>query len=86
MTTTTTTATQRRSSSQAQAAIYAEIQRLTSEGRHREAERLLWSLQEPVTPYQLNSARALAAIRSGLRECKQAVREILDGGADVAEV
>ena len=57
--------------------IYQEIQRLTNERKYRQAESLLHSMQEiDISPSHLISARGLAAIRSGVRECRQAVADM----------
>jgi hypothetical protein len=47
---------------------HAQIQELVDTGRRKEAERLLLASQTPATPYELNSAKGLAAIRKGAYE------------------
>lgn len=44
----------------------ARIQELVNQRRYAQAERLIEEIQEKnITPYQLNSAKGLAAIRGG---------------------
>ena len=44
---------------------HAQIQELVDAGKRKQGERLLLASQTPATPYELNSAKGLAGIRSG---------------------